>query len=99
MTKKEQAWIDWFKDEFAHSTRVDSSRPIDDRVPWDAIEEKGVELKIVRTDEPGWFDRLKARWQKLMPKKWCSEATAAIEQGRPLPGTEPTVPKWWRRPY
>ena len=91
MKKQEQAWVDWYLAEFETATRNGADGPIEDRVSWGLIEDKGIELKVIRTDEPGWFPRLQAEWKKLVPTKWCLEADTAIKRGEPIrrPGGSP----------
>lgn len=107
MRKKEKAWLDWFMDEFEKVTRAGDEKPIEDRVPWDRIEEKGIALKVVNTNKPGWFGELRSKWQELMPKKWCLVAHKAIKSKIPVlrPGETrrtrppPRPPPWnpWPR--
>jgi hypothetical protein len=101
MLKKEKQWVDWFMDEFEAAARGSPRSSIEALLPWEKIEEKGVGLKIVRTDEPGWYDRLKARWQKLLPEKWCKEFLKSLSQGEPVrrPGSAPPTPRQIKQPW
>ena len=97
MKKQEKEWLDWYMDRFEEETRLDRSGKIEDRVSWDQIEEKGIELKVVKTNRPDWFCKLRSMWQRLMPKKWCQAAQRSIELGEHIvrpgdPKPEPEPP-------
>ena len=94
LKKQEKEWLDWFMDRFEAETRAGSKSLIEDRVPWSQIEEKGIELKVIKTNVPGWFDTLRNKWQRLIPKKWCQEAEASIRLGEQAarPGDPKPIP-------
>ena len=94
MRKNEQQWVDWFKEAYVERTRAARKSgkelgPVDKRVVWDLVEEKGIELKIINTNTPSWYPELERRWQKVFPKNWCHE----FDRG-PSPTPAPVSYKW-----
>lgn len=76
MNKRERLWVEWFKEEYVQRTRTalragTIPKAPAERVPWTLIEEKGIDIKVVRTDVPGWYDALRSRWTELFPTAWC----------------------------
>lgn len=85
MREIERDWINWFADEYKRRSLEDRKTPLTERVPWSLIEDKGIELKIVRMNEPGWYDALKVRWANLFPTAWCEKVDTALRKNQALP--------------
>ena len=83
MKKIEREWVEWFAGEYGrrtlHPCDVDGDQ--DGRVPWDMIEAKGLELGLISTDDRGWFQALKYKWEELCPRDWCNSYDAAVFKG------------------